>query len=237
MQACEKTADARSCLCTIGATVRMALLAFRRILLRQIWLILRSLLEIPVFFRRLNKKTTTKKRAYELIESKKSLRLTESFSCIKYTDIDVKFPLSDSFILATDIVESTRLYNENPRRMKALVDEHDSIVRELQKVYKGHVVANEGDSFHLVFEFVKEAVGFAESFRMQLKERGVSLRVRVGINQGRMHVRKLCGYKCYGEPVEQVLEYMKHNTGDKICIRRGLVDKYHIEGRKQLCIH
>lgn len=206
-----------------------------KLVLNQVWLVLKSIFEMSIFLKRIEK--TVVRRRFELIDSTKNPRLCVGFSCLKYTDRTVNFPLKDCFILATDIVNSTLLYNENPRWMKAQIDTHDAIVKRLVKTFNGHIVANEGDSFNLAFQFVQDAINFALNFQDQLDEYGVDFKVRIGINKGPMFVRKVCGYKLYGAAVEEVTAFIRHSKGEKICMRESLLLLHNIRYFKNLCKH
>lgn len=173
----------------------------------------------------------------EIIDIIKSPKLSESFSCLKHTDAKINFPLEKAFIVVTDIINSTSLYNENPLRMKQNIDVHDALARNLAKRFKGHIVANEGDSFHIVFENADNAVRFCYEFNSLLEQNSVFFKIRLGINKGIMEVRNYYGYKCYGRTVDDAVEMIKHNRGSKICIKEKLCIKYNIENNRMLCKH
>lgn len=209
---------------------------FQRLLITQLWLAVKSISEISLFPRQL-KKIPTVRPKMGIIDTTTSSILSEDLSCIKYTDMDVSFALGNCYILVTDIVGSTRLYNEDPCKMKNDIDIHDNVARDLAKRFNGHIVANEGDSFHVVFEYLHNAINFAMNFPEQLVENMIEFPVRIGINRGEMCVRKLCGYKCYGETVDEVIRFIKHNQGEKICIKESLLAEYNFQFMRSFCKH
>lgn len=171
-----------------------------------------------------------------LIDTVKNIKCTEDINCIKYTDVKINFALKNSYILITDIIGSTRLYNENPCKMKEQIYCHDKVVRYLSKEFRGHIVANEGDSFHIAFENIFNAINFAINLRPQLKDNFIDFCVKISINQGAMSVRNFYGYKCYGEPINEALHIIKHNDGKHICIKESVL-KESLMFPKWFCIH
>lgn len=182
------------------------------------------------------KKTLLQKR-YGLIDMRKSGHWAENTSCLRHTDTSITFPLEDSFVLITDIVGSTRLYNDDPIRMKGQVDLHDSVAKRLVRAFGGHIVANEGDSFAFAFPDIYSAVNFGINFRDQLEEHGVDFSVRMGINSGLMCARNLCGYKLLGAPVEEITALIRHSSGAKICIKDELLEAHQMKALRIFCIH
>lgn len=178
-----------------------------------------------------------KKEIVEVIDFIKSPKLSEDFCCIKRTDLFVNFPLHDCFIVITDIIGSTALYNRNPRKMKGQIDKHDTAAMSHARKNLGHMVANEGDSFHFVFQYEYQAVDFAISFQEAISSLDLDFKVRIGINKGPMDVRKCSGYKCFGSTVDTCSNFIRHNVGKKICIPETVISKYNISIRPNFCVH
>lgn len=219
----------RKCLWILSEILRSALL--------QLWLAMRSFYDLTLAPKDATAQPPARRRKAELISRMKSPRLSEDFSCTKYTDLTISFPLDNCFILVTDVVGSTFLYDQDPIRMKAQMDVHDTVARDLVRKFSGHIVANEGDSFHIAFQHLLNAVSFAVNFSVQLEEHSVEFPVRIGINYGTMTVRKLYGYKCYGPPIDEILLILKHNQGGKICIKKSSMGKYNLNFISGLCTH
>lgn len=167
----------------------------------------------------------------------KSLDLREDYCCLRTTDQNISFPLGKAALVITDIVNSTRLYNENPLRMRHFLDIHMKMVRSLLKKYSGHVVANEGDSFHLVFQYIENGIRFAQELARQHREFIPYFAVRIGVNKGGLCVRRLCGYKVFGKTVDDTVRFLQHNCGDRICINGKILEKQHTKNSLMFCRH
>lgn len=167
----------------------------------------------------------------------KSLDLREDYCCLRTTDQEVRFPLGKAVLVITDIVGSTRLYNENPQRMKHFLDIHMKMVRCLLEKYSGHVVANEGDSFHLVFQYLDNGIKFSLDLARQHRELIPHFAVRIGVNKGGLCVRRLCGYKVFGKTVDDTVRFLQHNCGDRICIDGSVLEKHHTKNSFMFCRH
>lgn len=176
------------------------------------------------------------KDRFEVLGSK-SLDLREDYCCLRCTDQNIKFPLYNAALVVTDIVDSTRLYNADPVRMKQFFDIHVRAVKSLLKRYSGHIVANEGDSFHLVFQHLENAIRFSQDLLRQHSESISYFRVRIGVNKGNLCVRRLCGYKVFGKTVDDTIQFSQHNRGDGICINGRILKKCHIENGAMFCKH
>lgn len=163
--------------------------------------------------------------------------LSEEKWCLKNTDEYIEFPLKSPVVVLTDIISSTRLFNEHPQKMKQHIIAHHREILSLLRRHNGHLVANEGDSFHMAFQHFEGAVKFCkELIRWHCSEASL-FRVRVGINKGHLSVRKFCGYKVYGESIEEIQEFFGHNDGMRICIKRQLIEKYNAALENTFCIH
>lgn len=206
------------------------------LLIKQIFLIFRVSFKLPTTSEK-KKDSDSRENYTEVIDIHKGSSSVKDPSYLKFTDCEVNFSPRKAFIVVTDIINSTRLYNENPLYMKQMVDAHDILAKVYVRRFNGHIVANEGDSFNIVFQHADEAINFCKEFRTALVSNGINLRVRTGINKGHMFVRKCCGYKCFGKPVDDAIEFIKHNTGNRICIKKELLEKYNIPDSEMFCKH
>lgn len=162
----------------------------------------------------------------------------DNSSCyLKHTDMEIDFKLENSILVITDIINSTSLYNESPLPMRQSLDIHRNIIKSLKVKYNGHIVADEGDSYYLVFETARNAINFCIEFVKTHNENIKLFKVRIGINKGKLIARKLCGYKVFGEPVNVLLSYLRHNCGSKICINNRILEKYKINDSHLFCKH
>lgn len=157
---------------------------------------------------------------------------------LKTTDKEVSFSLKRSAVVVTDIIGSTRLYDEEPLKMKYYMIRHQLIIRSIMKNYDGRIVLNEGDSFHIVFKNIELATRFCEEFFNTHNREIPFFRVRLGINKGENFcVRNLCGYKIFGKPIDEIQEIFKHNNGTRACIKRRLIPKNSSIDHSIFCVH
>lgn len=166
-----------------------------------------------------------------------SLNFNENFNCLKHTDKQIEFPLEKAFLVVTDIINSTSLYNELPLKMKHNLEVHRKMVKNLLKKYSGHIVADEGDSFHLVFQSIENSVKFSKEFLERHNETIDLFKVRIGINRGNLQVKNMCGYKVYGKPVDDLIQFFGHNNGNKICLTEKMFKKYNLKNDHIFCKH
>lgn len=158
-------------------------------------------------------------------------------NCLKETDKNIHFPLKNAFLVVTDVINSTFLYNEHPLKMKNSLEIHRKIVKRLLKECSGHMVGDEGDSYHLVFENLSNVVKFLNDFRIQHNENIDLFKVRIGVTKGNLQVENICGYKVYGSTVDEIIDSFHHNNGDKICMSRRFFEKYELKNNRGFCIH
>lgn len=178
--------------------------------------------------------------AKNILESKKLIhdfKLEEFKISPKHTDEHINFPLEGAIILITDIIESTRLYNENPLKMKFYLDLHKATVKSLLKKNSGHVVGEEGDSFYLAFQHIRQALRFTREFIGQHRDNITYFKVRMALAKGNLCVRNIYGYKVYGRPLDEAIQRFEHNPGNKICLSRKMALKYNLLIESNLCIH
>jgi class 3 adenylate cyclase len=91
-------------------------------------------------------------------------------------------------VLFTDIVDSTaRAAALGDTRWRALLDEHDAIVRQELTRFGGHEVDTTGDGFLATFDGPGRAIRCAQALRDALARIGVA--VRVGVHTGEVEVR------------------------------------------------
>ncbi|HSQ82297.1 MAG TPA: tetratricopeptide repeat protein [Casimicrobiaceae bacterium] len=90
--------------------------------------------------------------------------------------------------LFTDIEGSTRLWDEQPERMKSALARHDAIARDAVESHGGHVVKMTGDGVHAVFADPLDAIQAVLQMQFALTEpqpaNGLQLRARCGLHAG-----------------------------------------------------
>jgi predicted ATPase/class 3 adenylate cyclase len=105
----------------------------------------------------------------------------------------VEFPTGTVTFLFTDLVASSRLWEEHPEAMKGALARHDGILRDAVESHSGQVVKATGDGVHAVFGRAQDAVAAAvEAQRALNAEPWVEtgpLRVRMGLHTGTAETR------------------------------------------------
>lgn len=91
-------------------------------------------------------------------------------------------------VLFTDIVGSTaRAAEVGDTRWRALLDEHDTIVRQEVERFGGHVIDNTGDGFLATFDGPGRAIQCARAIGDALAPSGLT--IRAGVHTGEVEVR------------------------------------------------
>ena len=90
--------------------------------------------------------------------------------------------------LFTDIEGSTRMWEEDPQRMRPALARHDAIARSTVKKHRGEVVKMRGDGLHASFKDPLDALRATLELQQALADpqatAGVSLNVRCGLHAG-----------------------------------------------------
>jgi class 3 adenylate cyclase len=90
--------------------------------------------------------------------------------------------------LFTDLVGSSRLWEEHPEAMKSALARHDVILRDAVEGHAGQVVKTTGDGLHAAFAVAPDAVAAAlDAQRRLTREEWVlpePLKVRMGLHTG-----------------------------------------------------
>jgi predicted ATPase len=90
--------------------------------------------------------------------------------------------------LFTDIESSTRMWEEQPEQMRALVEEHDARVRAAVEANAGYVVKGMGDGVHAAFARAADAVQAATDAQAAISDL-TGIRARMGLNTGEAQER------------------------------------------------
>ena len=90
--------------------------------------------------------------------------------------------------LFTDIEGSTRLWEQEPERMRSALARHDILTRGAVEQNRGRIVKATGDGFHAVFNDPLDALAATMQLQLSLIDpeatAGVPLRVRCGLHAG-----------------------------------------------------
>jgi len=100
----------------------------------------------------------------------------------------VNVPSTITTYLFTDIEGSTRLWEQEPERMRLALKCHDAIARRAVEEHAGTVVKTMGDGLHATFDDPLDAVSAAMELQQALSDanetEGIALRVRCGLHAG-----------------------------------------------------
>src|SRR5436190_15565914 len=90
--------------------------------------------------------------------------------------------------LFTDIEGSTRLWEQEPERMRPALARHDAIARAAVEGHRGIVVKTAGDGVHATFDDPLDAIGATLQLQQALADStatgGIAFRVRCGLHLG-----------------------------------------------------
>ena len=121
--------------------------------------------------------------------------------------------------LFTDLVGSTRLWEQHSKAMEADLARHDELIRTVSADHGGAEYSTAGDSFGMAFASAKEAVAAAVTVQRKLARQEWSvpggLRVRLGIHLGTAQ-RRSGGW--YGPPLNEAARIMSVAHGGQIVV-------------------
>ena len=126
--------------------------------------------------------------------------------------------------LFTDIEGSSRLWEQEPERMRPALARHDALVRGAVHRHRGTVVKMLGDGVHAVFDDPLDAIAAIVDLQLALAEPppdgGLALRVRSGVNCGAVE-RRDGDY--FGSPVNRAARIMGSAHGGQILLSQSIV--------------
>ncbi|MHB8496195.1 MAG: tetratricopeptide repeat protein [Casimicrobiaceae bacterium] len=137
--------------------------------------------------------------------------------------------------LFTDIEGSTRLWDEQPERMKSALARHDAIARDAVESHGGRVVKMTGDGVHAVFDDPLDAIQAVLKMQFALTEppptnNGLQLLVRCGLHAG-ISERRDNDY--FGTAVNRAARIMSTAHGGQVLLSDAvatLVGEHHPSG-------
>jgi predicted ATPase/class 3 adenylate cyclase len=119
--------------------------------------------------------------------------------------------------LFTDIEGSTRLWEQEPERMRVALAHHDTLAKTAVTARHGHVVKSTGDGIHAVFGDPLDAVTAAIDMQLALAQpdnaAGIALRIRCGIHAGVVEQRDI---DYFGSAVNQAARIMSVAHGSQV---------------------
>ncbi|HEX3098599.1 MAG TPA: adenylate/guanylate cyclase domain-containing protein, partial [Usitatibacter sp.] len=127
--------------------------------------------------------------------------------------------------LFTDIESSTRLWEEEPERMREAMAGHDALAREAVLTHGGQVVKMTGDGLHAVFEDALDALHASVQLQTGLAELeracGIPIRARCGMHAGAFE-RRDGDY--YGTAVNRAARIMSSAHGGQVLLSQAVGD-------------
>ena len=127
--------------------------------------------------------------------------------------------------LFTDIEGSTRLWEQEPERMKQALAAHDALTRRAVESHAGTVVKMTGDGVHAAFDRSLDALAAIVELQQALADpdatHGIQLRVRCGLHAGMVERRD---NDFFGTPVNRTARIMTAAHGGQMLISQAVFD-------------
>ncbi len=132
-------------------------------------------------------------------------------------------PTGTVTFLFTDIEGSTRLWEQNPERMRAALARHDLLMREAIERNKGVVFKTVGDAFCAAFSHASDAVAAALEAQIALDseawELPDKLRVRMALHAGTAEQRDR---DYFGPPLNRVARLLSTGFGQQVLLSQAV---------------
>jgi len=130
--------------------------------------------------------------------------------------------------LFTDIEGSTRLWEQEPARMRAAVARHDALSRAAVLDAHGRIVKTTGDGVHAVFDDAAHALQAALALQHALAapapEPGIALKVRCGVHCGASEARD---GDFYGPVLNRAARVMSAAHGGQTLVTQAVAERVH----------
>jgi predicted ATPase/class 3 adenylate cyclase len=134
-------------------------------------------------------------------------------------------PTGTVTFLFTDIEGSTRLWQEHPADMRAVLARHDELVRDAIEGRGGYVVKTTGDGFHAAFAdpvaAINAAIGAQQALSAESWTYTEQLRVRMGLHAGSVESRE---GDYHGTAVNKAARLMGIAHGGQIVVSRAVAE-------------
>src|SRR5258705_10141634 len=134
-------------------------------------------------------------------------------------------PSTVTAFLFTDIEGSTRLWEQEPERMRPALASHDKLARTAVQDHRGTVVKMTGDGLYAAFDDALDAVEATLRMLQALADpdatNGVALRVRCGLHAGIVERRD---NDYFGSAVNRAARLMGAAHGGQIILSRAVAD-------------
>ncbi|MEO7741659.1 MAG: tetratricopeptide repeat protein [Usitatibacter sp.] len=127
--------------------------------------------------------------------------------------------------LFTDIEGSTRLWEQEPVRMRPALARHDAIARSAVESNRGRVVKTTGDGLHAAFadplDALRAALALQRALHAAQPELGIALPVRCGLHAGPSESRDS---DFYGGVVNRAARVMSAAHGGQMLVSRAVAE-------------
>jgi predicted ATPase/class 3 adenylate cyclase len=135
-------------------------------------------------------------------------------------------PAAITTFLFTDIEGSTRLWEQEPERMRAALARHDAIARAAVERHRGLIVKMTGDGVHAAFHDPLDAIEATLELQRALAEaqaiHGVPLLVRCGMHSGAFERRD---NDFFGAAVNRAARLMGAAHGGQLLLSQAVADQ------------
>src|SRR5262245_47607164 len=127
--------------------------------------------------------------------------------------------------LFTDIEGSTRLWAQEPERMRRALAQHDEIAREVVQRHSGVFVKTTGDGIHAAFADPSDALGAAVALQQSLAPpeatAGIPLKLRCGMHAG---VDERRDNDFFGQAVNRAARIMRVAHGGQMLLSEAVAN-------------
>jgi len=122
-------------------------------------------------------------------------------------------------LLFTDIVGSTRFWQEQPALMAVALARHDALLHALIPQHRGHVFKTVGDAFYAVFSSASDGVAAAlavqQAMRAEPWHPDVSLHIRLALHSG---VAQQRNHDYFGPALNRAARMLAAGHGDQVLV-------------------
>ena len=136
---------------------------------------------------------------------------------LRELSIDESEIAEQATIVFTDIVSSTKLLTKlGDSAAREIFRQHDQIIRDQIKKYKGKELQNLGDGFMLSFRSASAAIKCACEIQREIAKNLPKIKIRIGINTGEIVHRE--GKHPFGQAVVIASRIVSKAKGDEIIV-------------------
>ncbi len=122
-------------------------------------------------------------------------------------------------LLFTDIVGSTRLWQEQPALMGPALARHDALLHAVVPRHHGHVFKTVGDAFYAVFATASDGAAAAlaaqQAVRAELWHPDAALHIRIALHSGAAEQR---GGDYFGPTLNRIARMLASGHGDQVLV-------------------